>query len=192
MTKKDDAVRTATGRDWTEWLSLLDAAGAAEWDHQGIVKHLAADYPQVSSWWQQSITVAYERARGKRAIGETASGFQVGVQRSVAAGADVVWKVLTERPELWLGGPVRFEPGNQYEGGGVSGEIRVVKPVDRVRFTWRRTGWDTPATVQVSLLGEGKTVVHALVEKLPDAQSREWAREQWRIALERIATEAGS
>ncbi|GAA2840557.1 SRPBCC domain-containing protein [Crossiella cryophila] len=192
MTNKDDAVRTATGRDWTEWLSLLDAAGAADWDHKGIVAHLAAVYPQVSSWWQQSITVTYEQARGKRAVGQTATGFQVGVQRSVSAGADVVWKVITERPELWLGGPVRFEPGNRYEGGGVSGEIRVVKPVDRVRFTWQPADWDTPATVQVSLLGERRTAVHAQVEKLPDADAREWAREQWRAALDRIAAEAGS
>ncbi|MBP2471300.1 uncharacterized protein YndB with AHSA1/START domain [Crossiella equi] len=118
---------------------------------------------------------------------QTTTGFQVGVQRSVEARSDRVWRLLTARPELWLGGPVRLEPGSRYEGKGVTGEIRVVKPVDRVRFTWHKTGWTTPATVLVTLSGEGATAVRAQVDRLPDADSREWARQQWQVALERIA-----
>jgi hypothetical protein len=29
----DQAVRRATGRGWDDWLAVLDAAGAARWDH---------------------------------------------------------------------------------------------------------------------------------------------------------------
>ena len=87
------AVRKATGRGWEEWLGVLDAAGAADWDHGQIVAYLEHEHPEVGSgWWRQSITVGYEQARGKRVVGQTAdAGFQVGVQRSVAATAAHAW-----------------------------------------------------------------------------------------------------
>ncbi|HEV2088593.1 MAG TPA: hypothetical protein VGR21_09800, partial [Cryptosporangiaceae bacterium] len=48
-----ESVRQATGRGWPEWLETLDAAGAAGWDHKGIVAHLEAEHPGVGSWWRQ-------------------------------------------------------------------------------------------------------------------------------------------
>ena len=32
----DEAVRAKTGRDWAEWLAVLDAAGAAKMTHKEI------------------------------------------------------------------------------------------------------------------------------------------------------------
>jgi hypothetical protein len=93
--------------------------------------------PRVSSWWRQSITVGYEQARGKRAVGETAdASFQVGVQRSVAATATEAWELITSRPDLWLGegASIAFEEGTHYEvpsgsgAPGAGGEVRVVNP----------------------------------------------------------------
>ncbi len=186
-----EAVREATGRGWEEWLEALDAAGAAEWSHREIVAHLEREHPRVSSWWRQTITVDYERARGKRVVGQTAdAGFQVGVQRRVSATVSEAWDVIVSRPELWLGEGVAFEAGARYEvPGGASGEVRVVKPGDRLRMTWRPEGWPAPATLQltVSEAGHGKTVVNVHVDRLPDAESREAMRALWRPALERIA-----
>jgi hypothetical protein len=75
-----DAVARRTGKSWAQWFALLDAAGAAELDHKGIVAVLAQRHG-VGPWWQQMVTVAYEQARGKN--GNTASddGFQVDVSR---------------------------------------------------------------------------------------------------------------
>lgn len=99
-----ESVREATGRGWEEWLDALDAAGAADWKHKEIVAYLEREHPETgSSWWRQSITVGYEQARGKRAVGETDAGFQVGVQRSVAVTATEAWVLITSPPELWLG-----------------------------------------------------------------------------------------
>ena len=195
------AVRAATGRGWAEWLEALDAAGAEGWQHKAIVAHLERAHPEVDSgWWRQSIAVGYEQARGKRVVGETAdAGFQIGVQRSVAAPAARVWEVLTGQPELWLGaGAVRFEQGEQYgvppgEGTpGASGELRVVKPGDRLRLTWQPDGWPAPATLQLSLseTPSGKMAVRAHLEKLPDAETREAMRAHWRAALERVIVAA--
>ncbi|MGH3040313.1 MAG: SRPBCC domain-containing protein [Gaiellaceae bacterium] len=193
-----ESVREATGRDWEEWLEVLDSAGAADWTHKEIVAHLKREYPKVSAWWRQSLTVGYEQARGKRAVGETAdAGFQVGVQRSVATTPTEAWELLTSRPELWLGegASVAFDQGARYDvppGGGdpgASGEIRVVQPGDRLRMTWQPQNWEAPATLQVTLSTSesGKTAITFHMEKLPDADAREAMRERWREALERIA-----
>ena len=191
------AVHEATGRGWDEWFEALDAAGAEAWSHGQIVAYLRAEHVGATTgWWRQSLTVAYEQARGKRAVGETSSGFQIGVQRSVAADATRVWALITSRPELWLGGgpALRFVEGERYAvrgdrgGAGVSGEVRVVKPADRLRMTWKPEGWPAPATLQLTLSGSrpGKTVIRVDLEKLPDAAARETTRTRWREALEQI------
>ena len=194
-----ESVRAATGRGWQDWLEVLDAAGAAGWQHKDTVAYLEREHPEVASgWWRQSIAVGYEQARGKRAVGQTADGgFQIGVQRSVAAPVTAVWELLTTRPDLWLGegASVGFQPGERYDvpAGestlGVSGEVRVVKPGDRVRMTWQPQEWPAPATLQVALVASpsGKTAINAHMEKLPDADAREAMRARLRDALERLA-----
>ena len=196
------SVREATGRGWDAWLEALDAAGAADWDHREIVAYLERAHPEVTSgWWRQSIAVGYERARGKRVVGQTAdAGFQVGVQRTVGATAMGVWELITSRPDLWLGegASVAFAEGARYEvppgdgGPGASGEVRVVKPGERLRMTWHPEDWPAPATLQVTLSESrsGKTAITAHLEKLPDADAREAMRARWREALERIAAAA--
>ena len=178
---------------------MLDGAGAADWNHKQTVAHLEREHPEVSSWWRQSITVGYEQARGKRVVGETAdAGFEIGVQRTVVANPTDVWRLLTSRPDLWLGQGVwvEFSERVQYEvpptagAPGARGEIRVVKPGVRLRMTWHPDGWAAPATLQLTLAepGPGKTAINAHMEKLPDAETREVMRQHWRTALERIAT----
>src|SRR5262245_55227539 len=174
-----ESLREATGRGWDEWLETLDAAGAEAWDHKQIVAYLGREHPEsTTSWWRQSITVGYEQERGKRIVGQTAdTGFQVGVQRSVPLGLDAAWALLTSRPELWLGdgATLRTVEGERYEARGVRGEIRVVKPGDRLRMTWQPEGWAAPATLQLTLSesSSGKTAITAHMEKLPDADARE-------------------
>jgi uncharacterized protein YndB with AHSA1/START domain len=188
-----ESVREATGLSWDEWLEALDEAGAAAWDHKATVAWLADEHGgSTTGWWRQSITVAYEQARGKRVVGETAdTGFQLGVQRTVEASASDTWELLVSRPELWLGEGVSFGKGERYETGEAAGEIRVVRPGDRLRLTWRPTGWEAPATLQLTVQQSrpGKTVVGVHLEKLPDADARDAMRERWRAALDRIEAE---
>jgi uncharacterized protein YndB with AHSA1/START domain len=185
-----ESVRAATGRSWAEWLETLDEVGAVSWDHRELIGYLEREHPGVSGWWRQSIAVGYEHSRGKRAPGQTATGFQVGVQRTVDATPEALWQLITSRPELWLGRSVTFEAGTRYAVPGASGEIRVVKPADRLRMTWQPQGWPQPAALQLTILTgkSGTTALHAQLEKLPDAVAREAMRVHWRQALERIAT----
>jgi uncharacterized protein YndB with AHSA1/START domain len=175
-------------------LKTLDAAGAEDWGHKEIVAYLKREHGDVTTaWWRQSLTVGYEQARGKRALGETAeAGFEVGVRRTVDASADDVWELITSRPELWLGEGVAFRKGERYSVEDASGEIRVVKPGDRLRLTWQPEGWATPATMQLTLsrAQSGKTTITAHLEKLPDADARDALREHLREALDRVVAAA--
>jgi uncharacterized protein YndB with AHSA1/START domain len=190
-----ESVRDATGRGWDEWLEALDTAGAAEWSHKETVAHLAREHPAVSGWWRQAITVGYEQARGKRVLGETAdAGFQLGVQRTVAVNPREAWELVASRPELWLGegAAVKFEPGARFDSPAASGEIRVVKPGQRLRMAWQPLGWPAPATLQLTFTesGAGKTAIGVHLERLPDAAAREEMRGRFREALDRIARAA--
>lgn len=78
----DKAVRDATGKTWREWFSLLDSAGADNMDHRGIVKYLADEH-HVAPWWQQQITVTYERERGHREKYQTKKGFELSVSKTI-------------------------------------------------------------------------------------------------------------
>lgn len=72
----DAAVSAATGKDWNEWLTLLDAAGAASraLDHQQIWDLAMQSLPGSAGWWGQMVSVGYERARGLREKHETSGG----------------------------------------------------------------------------------------------------------------------
>lgn len=192
----DGAVKEATGRDWSGWMKALDKRGARELTHKELVARLGED-GVASSWWQQSIAVAYEQARGKRVVGETAgTGFQVGVQRTVPMTAKQAWALVSEQPERWLGkgATLELEPGQSYElpkrrgVPGVRGVVRVVKPGQRVRLTWHPDGWKKPATLQLTVLPKPKSVaLHVHMEKLPDATARAAMRDHWTRVLETLA-----
>ena len=83
MGTSNEAVMRATGKSWAEWLALLDAAGGREMNHKQIVAHLQAHH-DVSSWWQQQLTVGYEQSRGLRAKHEMVDGYQISRSRTVA------------------------------------------------------------------------------------------------------------
>ena len=194
----DDAVRAATGRGWDDWFARLDAVGAVELDHKAIVTILRDREGLTSGWWQQSVTVAYEKARGLRApVGETAdAGFQVGVQRTVDLGAEAAWTWLTTGPgrDAWLGraDALSLEPGASYRcQDGTEGEIRSLDPGRRLRATWRPPAWPAPSPVQITITPKGaRCTVGFHHERLPDAEARETMKARWRAVLAELADRA--
>lgn len=142
-------------------------------------------------------SVAYEQARGKRVVGETATtGFQVGVVRTLPMTAPELWDLLTKQAERWLGpgAELKLEPGKEYEvpkrrgTPGLRGVLRVVKPGQRLRMTWQPDGWKKPATLQLTLVPKARgAALHVHMEKLPDAKTREAMREHWSKLLVKLA-----
>ena len=98
----DKAVQKATGHVWSEWFAILDKSGAKKWDHREIVAYLKDNY-ELTDWWQQSVTVAYEKSTGRRAVGQTAdTGFQVGVQKALPIDLGQTWSLLASHRGIAL------------------------------------------------------------------------------------------
>src|SRR3979409_781734 len=78
----DEAVKAKTGKNWKEWFAILDKAGAKKMGHQEIVKYLSEEQG-VRPWWQQMITVSYERASGLRELHQKPGGYEISVSRTI-------------------------------------------------------------------------------------------------------------
>jgi hypothetical protein len=98
-----DAVARRTGKSWAEWFALLDAAGAPELDHKGIVAVLAQRHG-VGPWWQQMVTVAYEKARGMREHQESDEGYKAAVIKTLELPLAKLYRLWAEPSERnkWL------------------------------------------------------------------------------------------
>lgn len=164
----DDAMLQATGRTIGQWLPILDAWGARERRHADIARWLVTEHG-VPGWWAQSVTVAYERARGMRAKYQTASGFVASASRTINAGIDRVLLAATDDAlrSRWL------------PDAGVS--LRASTPGKSARFHWA----DPPSRVVFGLTGkgEGKTLVGVAHEKLPDGAAVQAMKALWRQRL---------
>lgn len=184
----DASIRKATGRSTDEWFALLDARGGTGGDHKSRVR-LLAEAGLASAWHQQTLTVMYEKERGLREPGQTATaGYEIGVRRTVPLPPDQVWARLTSARGLpeWLEAAPPLEPGTRFAlPDGATGEVRTVQPGSRVRLVWKGG-----STLQVTLTptARGCTVTFHQ-EKLPDGATRERMREHWRAVLERCFPE---
>ncbi|MCO4771431.1 MAG: hypothetical protein KDA24_15465 [Deltaproteobacteria bacterium] len=89
----DGKVRERTGKTWPEWSKVLDDLGASEMGHSEIAKwvHTQID----DAWWAQTVTVGYERLRGRREVGQTCEGdFQASRSKTVRAPRGEVFATL--------------------------------------------------------------------------------------------------
>jgi uncharacterized protein YndB with AHSA1/START domain len=188
----DTAVSKATGWSWEEWFALLDEKGAKELEHKEIVK-LLRDAGLKSGWWCQMITVEYERSRQGRSVGESASvGYEIGVRRTFEVAPRRAWDVLmrTRGLKIWLG-DVRgwkLEKGQAYEtADGITGEVRSVRPGEKVRLAWRPMGWEHESIVQVTVIPVARKATIAFhQEHLPSEKERERMRKHWSAALDAL------
>lgn len=194
----DEAVARATGRDWNAWLAFLDDLGAEEMEHKGIVALLAGPGGLSNGWWQQSVAVGYEQARGLRVVGQTSTGgYQVGVQKTLPVSVEAAWNLVMDGPgrAVWLGTVDRLElrRGEQYRTSeGPWGEIRSVAIGQRVRLTWHSPELLSPSTLQVYVMASGeKASVRFHQEGLSTLEERESMRQHWRLATEGLLRLAG-
>jgi uncharacterized protein YndB with AHSA1/START domain len=167
----DDAVQKATGKTWPQWFAALDKAGAAELDHRGIVA-IAAKHG-AGPWWQQMVTVEYERARGLRAKHETTSGFSVSRSKTLDVPIAELYAACAEpkRRAKWLPEPKLV--------------VHKATPNRSMRVTWT----DGVKSVELMFYAKGASKAQVTVQhsKLPDAKAAERMKTYWSEALERLA-----
>jgi hypothetical protein len=170
MTVSDEVIRRRTDRGWEEWFDLLDDSGAIAKPHAEIARWIQSEHG-VDGWSSQSITVSYERARGRRAVGETATGFTASAQKTVAVPVERLYEAFADESlrERWL-------PDAELR------ERALAKPKS-ARFDWG--DGDTRVVVWFEAKGDAKSTAAIQHERLPDAREAERMKAYWRA---RVAT----
>ena len=166
----DEAVRRETGRGWEEWLDLLDDWGAVEREHPEIASWLSEAHG-IPGWWAQSITVSYERASGRRALGEGPDGFTISASKTVAVPVEKLYDAFLDE-SLRL----RWLPDGELR------ERTASKPKN-ARFDWG----DGSSRVVVAFTARdvARSTADLQHERLADAGEAERMRAYWRA---RVAT----
>jgi hypothetical protein len=178
----DAAVIAKTGHGYAHWFAVLDAFDAAAKGHTGAARHLRDDHG-VPGWHSQGITVAYERARGLRAVNQASSGFQVSVSKVVPVDLETALSGLrapARRKWLSAADPELRRALEAALAAGAKGVVRGPKR-SRVRYKW--------GTSDVELVFEPRgtrTSVAASNTKLRDAAEVAERRAQWRVALDAL------
>ena len=164
----DEALLRGSGKLIAEWLRILDGWGATAHTHTEIARWLVAEHG-IGGWWAQGVTVAYERARGMRAMHQRPDGYSVSVSRTIAApaGATLAAFGSASRRRRWLpDAPMRQ---------------RRTTAANSARFDWA----EPPSRVGVLLTPKGvaRTQVTVTHERLPGAGDIERMRTHWRGRL---------
>jgi hypothetical protein len=180
-----------TGHGLDHWFEVLDRFGAVEKGHTAAARHLREAH-RVNGWHAQGITVAYERARGVRALNQRCDGdYEVSVSKVVAATAANVLNAFAEsRGRRWMKG-VDKDLAHALVSALDSPASKgfVVRTDGQARFRYK---WDT-TTVQFNLYPKGGDKVSVVVTtlKLSTASMVDQRRTQWRTALDALAGQLG-
>ncbi|MWV46365.1 SRPBCC domain-containing protein [Paenibacillus sp. HJL G12] len=132
-------------------------------------------------------------------VGQTTSaGFQIGVRRTFPISGQEAWTLLVSPEGMmhWIGevGSLEMKPGESFASvEGITGELRVVKPMEQLRMRWQRKDWKHPSTLQIRILpaSQGQTTISFHQEKLEDMHAREVMKDHWEQALNSLKEMAG-
>jgi hypothetical protein len=168
----DDVVRSRTGRSLKQWVRELDAIGALSMPHGEIARRVHEDY-DVSGWWSQSVTVAYERIRGLREIGQRlGSGtFDANKSKTFAASVSSLYRAFAQKAtrERWL--------------PGVAMKIRTSTRNKSMRITWPD---GTSVHVYFQAKGPRKSQLAVQHVGLPDRKDVNARKEYWAERFEAL------
>jgi len=165
-----EAVRAKTQKTWDEWFTILDAAGGKEMGHKEIVAILNNNY-KIDPWWQQSVTVAYEKARGLRQKHEMVDGYQISKSITLNVPVDKIFGA-------WLDKTIRAK---WLENTDMN--IRKSIPNKSIRITWS----DPASFVEVYFYPKGERVQVTLNHsKLRDQDQAEKMKAYWGSQLKKM------
>lgn len=185
-----------TGRDYDDWVRILDAFDVATNGHAAAAKHLLDDLG-VKPWYSQAITVRYELEKGLRTEGQTdAKGLHViQLTKTIAAEVPSVYQALSRSDALaaWLADEASIdatEGGRFRDGRGNEAEVRVATADRRLRLQWEEHDL-VPASmlaIELEAAGSGRTRVRWTATKVADRTAGEAERGRWKAAFERLAS----
>jgi uncharacterized protein YndB with AHSA1/START domain len=165
----EEAVRGATGRSYEDWFRLLDEADMTSRRHGEIASELTDEHG-VDSWWAQTITVGYERARGLRPPHGGRDGlFSISASKTLDVPVERLFEAFTDATlrERWL-------PGGELRE-------RTSQPGRSARFDWG--DGQTRVNVGFEPRGDARSQVAVAHERLADAEAAEEMKLFWRERL---------
>lgn len=135
-----------------------------------------------------------QNPESSKIVGQTAAtGFQVGVRRTMPITPEQAWAFLTssEGAKLWLGdvANLTFSEGETFTSSdGISGQFRVVKPFRQFRLKWSMKEWEKPSTLQIRLISDkpDRTTISFHQENLDHMNTREQMKLHWEEVLNEI------
>ncbi|MEO9362412.1 MAG: hypothetical protein ABI348_00795 [Nitrososphaera sp.] len=166
----DYAVKAKTGKDWKQWFSLLDKAGASKKSHKEIAEYL--DGAGVPGWWAQMITVTYEQERGLRDVHQKADGYSASASRTFAVPLGVLYGYWADEKlrKKWLDEKII---------------VRKATEDKSMRITWPD---GTSVEANFYAKGDKKSMVAVQQDKLAKAADVVRAKELWHGAFGRLET----
>ena len=183
----DAAIVKKTGHGYDHWFAVLDAFDVKAKGHAAAAAHLNQDHG-LPGWHCQMITVAYERARGLRAVNQSCAGdFQVSVSKTVPASVSAVAKAFDEASARasWLrGADDELARALSAALSETKGKRVTVKDARNARL---RYSWDgTTVEIRITATPKGGASVVADNTKLGSAEEVTTRRGVWREALESL------
>jgi hypothetical protein len=171
-TISSEAIKKATGKSWQEWLTVLHQMKAGELSHKAIARKLYDEY-KIAGWWAQGITVEFERAIGRRGIGQTCDGdYQASASKTVTGTMDQALKAWKKC----------VSDARDFNGVAFANRSRTSK-TDRWRY-WRVDLADqTKVTIVIGDKGAGKAHLAVNHEKLPNKKAVDLWKAYWKISL---------
>ena len=168
---RDEVIKEKTGCTWERWVYALDRHGAGKMSHGEIAELVRTKY-KVDGWWAQSVTVGYERIKGRRARGQRLDGsyeasksrtYDVPVTKLFNAWADAGTR------RRWL--------------GGENVKVRTATPPRTMRL-----GWDDGTIVAVGFIAKGKSKSSVALAhtKLPDREASDRLKKFWAERLDAL------
>jgi hypothetical protein len=167
----NEAVLKATGKSWSEWFALIDAAGGRGMGHKEIVAFVRERHG-VGPWWRQMVTVAYEQEHGLREKHQVSSGYQISRSKTIDVPVSALYNAWKDknRRAAWL--------------ADADLAIRKANRNKSLRITWA----DGRTHLEVNLYPKGKTKSQVVVQhnKLPSAREAERRKAYWAKQLTRL------
>ncbi len=177
----EERCREKTGHGFDHWFRVLDRFGARKEGHTKAARHLLEEH-QVSAWYAQAITVAYERAHGLREVNQQCTGdFQTSVSRVLPVDVEAAQRLFVERAERdgWLLG-LEGEPAASLQTALEKESFQAMKGGVRLRYR------PAASLVELELRAKngGRATVVVRHSKIGDRGEMESLRGGWRQVLD--------
>src|SRR5688500_11222457 len=187
----DETAKAATGRTLAEWYDYLDQWGAKEEGRRETGVHLYHDL-KLDTWWQSTITVEYENARGIREKDGRLKGYNICVTKTINAPVEKVYAAWTSGAELdrWfgVGNKAQVCEGGRFENAdGNRGEFKRVRENKDIRILWEDPCCTPGSVADISVSPKGeKTYLLVNHDRSQTRAEADGRREAWGEALDRL------